>query len=273
MINEIWLIHDGICIYHKILKDPLNTSFKGLNLDKQLFSGFITALINFTKIQLEDNTSLQKISFNDGVYDIVQIEKILAVLSLNTNFLSEQKLKQSVLSLTDEISYVVQTNEKLEHLRLEKKSFKPVLLSLYEYNTIFDSFLDKVLEDLYIIQNQLVMVDILTLVQILDDLTVLFEQLQVSSKILEYILGLSEKSRKIISKIELLKEEQMADLFQIQKELKKVAQLSIKSIKKDDLLTQNDLYKKLLIFVKKNYTILKQFQLEDSFFQEFIVII
>ena len=275
MINEIWLIYEGICIYHKTLKDPFNSNFKGLNLEKQLFSGFITALINFTKNQLEENNTLQKISFYEGIYEIHNVEDVLVVLSLNTDYLSEQKLKQSVVSLTNEISYIIQTNDKLSHLRNGTNSKKPIILPLNEYTAIFDTFLEKILEDIYTIQNQLIMVDIFTLIQILEDLKVLFEQLNVSSKIIEYSISISPKAKKIVSNIEKVKEESTSNLYLIQKEFKSVVQNSIKSIQKDELLKSNgsDVYRKLLYFVKKNYTILKQFQLEDQFFEEFIVII
>ena len=275
MINEIWLIHEGICIYHKTLKDPFNSNFKGLNLEKQLFSGFITALINFTKNQLEDNNTLQKISFYEGIYEIQPVEEVLVVLSLNTDYLSEQKLKQSVVSLTNEISYIIQTNDKLAHLRKVIKPKKPIILPLNEYNTIFDTFLEKILEDIYTIQNQLIMVDIFTLIQILEELKILFEQLHVSSKIIEYSISISPGAKKIVSNIEKVKEESTSSLYSIQKEFKNVVQNSIKSIRKDELLKSNgsDVYKKLLYFVKKNYSLLKQFQLEDQFFEEFIVII
>ncbi len=275
MINEIWLINEGICIYHKTLKDPFNDKFSGLNLEKQLFSGFITALINFTKNQLDDTNSLQKISFNDGIYEIVNVEDVLVVLSLNTNYLSEQKLKQSVISLTDEISYIIQTNDKLTHLRKSAGTKKPTILPLNEYYSIFDTFLEKILGDIYIIQNQLIMVDILTLLQILEDLKYLFEQINVTSKIIEYSLSMSPKALAIAKNIEKVKDEDTATLYRIQKEFKNVVQNSIKSIKKDELLKSNgsDVHKKLLVFVKKNFTILKQFQLEDLFFQEFIVIL
>ena len=275
MINEIWLIHEGICIYHKTLKDPFNSNFKGLNLEKQLFSGFITALINFTKNQLEDNNTLQKISFYEGIYEIQPVEEVLVVLSLNTDYLSEQKLKQSVVSLTNEISYIIQTNDKLAHLRKVIKPKKPIILPLNEYNTIFDTFLEKILEDIYTIQNQLIMVDIFTLIQILEELKILFDQLHVSSKIIEYSISISSGAKKIVSNIEKVKEESTSSLYSIQKEFKNVVQNSIKSIRKDELLKSNgsDVYKKLLYFVKKNYSLLKQFQLEDQFFEEFIVII
>ena len=275
MINEIWLIHEGICIYHKTLKDPFNSNFKGLNLEKQLFSGFITALINFTKNQLEDNNTLQKISFYEGIYEIQPVEEVLVVLSLNTDYLSEQKLKQSVVSLTNEISYIIQTNDKLAHLRKVIKPKKPIILPLNEYNTIFDTFLEKILEDIYTIQNQLIMVDIFTLIQILEELKILFDQLHVSSKIIEYSISISSGAKKIVSNIEKVKEESTSSLYSIQKEFKSVVQNSIKSIQKDELLKSNgsDVYKKLLYFVKKNYSLLKQFQLEDQFFEEFIVII
>ena len=276
MINELWIIHQGICIYHKTLKDPFNKAFTGLNLEPQLFSGFISALINFAENQLENNNLLQKISFQDGVYEIVPVESCLLVLSLNKSYLSELKLKQSVISLSDEIRYIIQANEILKHLRLDNASNKPIAFPLPEYRKIFDSFLEKVLDDIYIIQNQLIMVDILTIVQILDDLKVLLDQLQISSNIIEYLISISPKAKVIIKNIEKIKEEPTDSLYQIQKELKTVVQNSIKSIKKNGFKNNNggtDLYKKLLNFVKKNYSIMKQFQLEDAFFEEVINLI
>lgn len=275
MINEIWLIHEGICIYHKTLKDPFNSQFSGLNLEKQLFSGFITALLNFTKNQLDDANSLQKISFYDGIYELVSVEGILAVLSLNTNYLSELKLKQSVISLTDEISYIIQTNDKLAHLRKDNCNNKPVILPLNDYNTIFETFIEKILGDIYNLQNQLIMVDIFTLIQLLEEFKLLFEQLNVSSKIIEYSISISPKAKAIAMNIEKVKEEDTGSLYLIEKEFREVLQKSIKSIRKDEILKNNgsDVYKKLLYFVKKNYTILKQFQLEDLFFEEFIDIL
>lgn len=271
MINEIWIINNGICLYHKVLQEFSNPKFQGLSLDKQLFSGFITALYNFS----EDNSNyLQKISFNNGNFEIVHIEDILVVLSLASNLLSEKKLDQSIASLTNEIKYIIQTNEKLKHLRSNNLT-KPTIVSLDEYKFIFEPFLNKVLEDMYLIQNQLIMVDILTLIQILEELKTLFNQVNVSSKIIEYSLTLSPKAAKVLKNIEILKDEDLGNLDVIQKEFKLVIQKSIKSIEKQELVNKNsnDIYKKLLSFVKKNYTILKQFQLEDCFFQEFIVLI
>ncbi len=276
MINELWIIHDGICIYHKTLRDPFNVNFKGLNLEPQLFSGFVTALISFTQNQLEAKNALQKISFYDGIYDILNVEDTLVVISLNTQYLSEQKLNQSVVSLTNEISYIIQTNDELAHLRKDKvlSKQKPIPLSLY--NSIFDTFLEKNLEDIYIIQNRMIMVDIFTLIQILEDLRQLFDQLQVSSKIIELSISISPKAKTIIKNIEKVKEENTASLYLIQKEIKTVVQNSIKSIQRDELLKNNngfESYKKLLSFVKKNYSLLKQFQIDDTFFEEIILII
>lgn len=276
MINEFWIIFEGICIYHKTLKDPFNKNFKGLNLEPQLFSGFITALISFTENQLDSNNGLQKISFYDGIYEIVAIENTLVIISLNTSYLSEQKLKQSVVSLTNEISYIIQTNEKLIHLRKDNVPSNKTPVSLAVYNNTFDTFLEKNLEDIYIIQNHMIMVDILTLIQILEDLRLFFEQIKVSSKIIEYSISISPKAKAIIKNIEKVKEEDTANLYLIQKEIKNVVQNSIQSIKKDELLKSNngsDGYKKLLSFVKKNYKLLKQFQLDDTFFEEIILII
>lgn len=275
MINEIWLIHEGVCIYHKTLKDPFNANFKGLNMEKQLFSGFITALMSFTKNQLDESNSLQKISFDNGLYEIVDVETVSIVLSVNTNYLSEQKLKQSVISLTDEIRYVIQTNDSLRHLRTNIANKKPMVIPLNEYHTVFESFLEKILDDIYTIQQQLIIVDISTLIQVLDDLKILFEHLHVSSNIIEYCLTISPKAKAIAKNLEKVKDEDTSSLYLIQKEFKNVLQNSIKSIKKDEFLKNNgsEAYKKLLFFVKKNYSILKQFQLEDLFFEEFIVII
>ena len=273
MINEIWLINDGICIYHKVLKDPLNSQFTGLSLEKQLFSGFISALLNFTKTQLDD-TSLQKISFNNSIYQIVHVEGILVVLSLNTTYLSENKLKQAVISLTDEIAYIIQTNDKLTHLQKEKKTNEVKILPMNEYNDLFDGYLEKILEDIYKIQNQLVMVDILTLIQILGDLKVLFDKLEVTSQIVVLSLSLSSKAKRVMQNIDVLKQETPYNLFSIEKELKNVVHNSLQSIEYTDLLRQKSSngHKTVLKFVKKNYTILKQFNFEDLFFKEFMAI-
>ena len=275
MINEVWLIHNGICLYHKIFKDTRNPNFTGLNLDSQLFAGFISAILNFTKQQLNESNSLQKISFNEGIYEIVQVEDILAVLSLNLTYLSEQKLKQSVISLTNEIQYFIQTNDKLSHLRMNNK-IKARVLPLNEYHNIFESFIEKVLDEIYQIQNQLLMVDILTLIQILEDLKILLDRLKISSKIIEYTLCLSPLAQKVLKNIEIIKKEDINSLYTIQKEFKEMIQKSLKSINQDELLNNKDNfenYKRLFMFIKKNYSIIKQFQLEDLLFKEFLALI
>ena len=122
----------------------------------------------------------------------------------------------------------------------------------------------------------MIMVDIFTLIQILEDLRQLFDQLQVSSKIIELSISISPKAKTIIKNIEKVKEENTASLYLIQKEIKTVVQNSIKSIQRDELLKNNngfESYKKLLSFVKKNYSLLKQFQIDDTFFEEIILII
>ena len=144
-----------------------------------------------------------------------------------------------------------------------------------DYNEIFDTFLEKILLEINLIQNQLIMVDILTLIQILDDLRELLDELNVSSKIIEYTISISPKAKAIVRNIEKVKDEGPSDLYLIQKEFKNAVLNSLKSIKEDELIKSNgkNLHKKLLQFVKRNYSILKQFQLDDIFFKEFILII
>lgn len=277
MINEIWLIHDGICIYHKVLKDPLDPDFKGLNLEEQLFSGFISALLNFGTSQLQEHNHLQKITFQENIFEIMNVEKLLVVLSLNLTYLSEQKLKQSVVSLVDEIEYQIQTQDTLIHLRNNRKINSPKLLSLVQYKNIFDQFMEKILNDIYTIQDQLIMVDILTLIQIIEETRSLLDKLEIESQSIGVILSLSVKAKRILQKIELIKEESTIELYKLQKEFKGALQDSFQSINQEEIIKNKEIngvyYKNILKFLKKNYKILKQFGFEDLFFEELVITI
>jgi len=225
-------------------------------MEKQLFAGFITALISFTKQKFSDSNILQKISYHNGLYEIRPVENIIVVISFNTTFLSEQKLDQIVNTLINEISQIIQTQDELFQLRIGQVK-NSVLLSVNEYQSIFDKLLDKVLQDICIIQGQLVMIEILPLIQIFEDLQILFEQLQLSTKLTEYSQSLSPSSKSILINIEKLKDESISNLYAIQNEFKQVIQKIIKSIKPNELLLKgdNEIYRRLFLFIKKNYGI------------------
>ena len=142
MINELWLLHKSICIYHRAIKESNTSELTGIHIEKQLFAGFITALINFTKHTPGDTIYLQKISYYNVIYEIRHVENIIVVISFNTTYLSEQKLEQLVNTLLNEICQIIQTQENLIQLRLEK-SEKSIVVSLNVYQSNFEKLLDK----------------------------------------------------------------------------------------------------------------------------------
>jgi hypothetical protein len=101
LIQEIWVINNSICIGHITL---VGTNF---DLDPQLMSGFITALIAFSN---SSNDNLKNIDFDKSRLTFLQTKNFILVVRSSTDKPIDRVI-QITKNLEQELNFVFETDD------------------------------------------------------------------------------------------------------------------------------------------------------------------
>ena len=263
MFEELWIIQDGLCIYHKSWSDST------LEVDGNLFSAFLTAFKSFQE-QVFPTQAMRHIDFLSDRLVFLGTKYFFVVVRDQL----EKPTDRSVMQLTNIASELVNLIESEDEAELynyfSKKSKRP--MSLTEIERKISPIIEGVINMLGMAEEQVNRFDIMTILQIMREIKALISEFATES-LFDKIKINSENSwfyMLIFSDEEI--EMESVDLISY-KELHAIAKDFIEQITQNLLLSGRDSAKyhdmkethnKIISFLSINSDALKRFGLIDK---------
>ena len=250
-IEEIWLIRDGICIFHDFWTST------PLDLNIQLFSAFTTADNSFSKNTLPSE-QLRNIDFQNTTLVLESLPEFSILFVIKFSSISTEKQIQIIKLILSDIKLFI-TYEIHELFAFEHSS-----LPLTAYSKPLSNFFKNFMLNLNENEREIRKIDLLSILQIAENLyTVVssstpdFSNSEIDSLNLDNVFnsiifstGLSTDNLPTLSSKDL--KLQFYDFIS-----------NVRSIVKKNL--SHDLKDKLMSFFIKNYQIIKYYDLDETF--------
>ncbi len=182
MFEELWIIQDGLCVYHKSWSETT------LDVDGNLFSAFLTAFKSFQE-QVFPAQAMRHIDFLSDRLVFLGTKYFFVVVRDQL----EKPTERSIMQLTNIASELVNLVESEEEIELfnyfSKKSLRP--MSLNQIERKISPIIEGVISMLSMAEEQVNRFDIMTILQIMREIKTLisefasdtlFDNLRISSE-------------------------------------------------------------------------------------------
>ena len=167
MFEELWIIQDGLCVYHKSWTDT------ALDVDGNLFSAFLTAFKSFQE-QVFPAQAMRHIDFLSDRLVFLGTKYFFVVVRDQL----EKPTERSIMQLTNIASELVNLVESEEEQELfnyfSKRSLRP--MSLNEIERKISPIIEGVINMLSMAEEQVNRFDIMTILQIMREIKVLLTE-------------------------------------------------------------------------------------------------
>lgn len=163
-IEEIWLIRDGICIFHDFYTD------KPLNLNIQLFSAFTTAVSSFSRNTLPSE-QLRNIDFQNTTLVLEPLPEFSILFVIKFSSLPPEKQVEIINFILEDIKVFI-NYEANELFSLDQKSILP----LNAYTKPLTEFFRNFISNLTLNEKAIRKIDLLSILQIAENLFTLISK-------------------------------------------------------------------------------------------------
>ena len=263
MFEELWIIQDGLCVYHKSWSETT------LDVDGNLFSAFLTAFKSFQE-QVFPTQAMRHIDFLSDRLVFLGTKYFFVVVRDQL----EKPTERSIMQLTNIASELVNLIESDQEVELfayfSKQTNRP--MSLVEIENKISPIIEGVIGMLGMAEEQVNRFDIMTILQIMREIKVLISQF--ASENLFDKLKINSRNSWFYMTIFSEEEIEMESLSLVSyKELHSIAKDFINQITENLLLLGRDPNKyhdmkeshnKIISFLSVNSDALKRFGLMDK---------
>ena len=161
MFEELWIVQDGLCIYHK------SWSLTTLDVDGNLFSAFLTAFKSFQE-QVFPSQAMRHIDFMSDRLVFLGTKYFFVVVRDQLEKPTERSIMQ-LTNIASELVNLVESNEEVELFNyFSKRSLRP--LSLNEIERKISPIIESVINMLSMAEEQVNRFDIMTILQIMREI-------------------------------------------------------------------------------------------------------
>lgn len=263
MFEELWIIQDGLCIYHKSWSDST------LDVDGNLFSAFLTAFKSFQE-QVFPTQAMRHIDFLSDRLVFLGTKYFFVVVRDQLEKPTERSVMQLTNIASELVNLIESEHEEELYAYFSKKSKRP--MSLIEIEKKISPIIESVINMLGMAEEQVNRFDIMTILQIMREIKVLISEFA-SESLFDKIKIDSENSwfyMLIFSEEEI--DMESIDLISY-KQLHAIAKDFIEQITENLLLSGRDPEKyhdmkeshnKIISFLSVNSDALKRFGLIDK---------
>jgi hypothetical protein len=122
VVEELWIIdRNGICFFHRWLdnKTELEKIHDNVQVEDQLFSGLLSAILNFTSEVTSDK--IEKIEMQEGKFLFFTKKNLIFIIKTKLN-VSDDKIKQKIQQLEE--LFIHKFEKELEEFQGDVKKFQ-----------------------------------------------------------------------------------------------------------------------------------------------------
>lgn len=263
MFEELWIIQDGLCIYHKSWSETT------LDVDGNLFSAFLTAFKSFQE-QVFPTQAMRHIDFLSDRLVFLGTKYFFVVVRDQL----EKPTERSIMQLTNIASELVNLIESEEEEELyayfSKKSKRP--MSLIEIEKKVSPIIEGVIGMLSMAEEQVNRFDIMTILQIMREIKTLiiefasdslFDDLKINSQNSWFYMLIFSSNDVDMEEVSLIS---YKELYSIAKDfIEQVTQnLLIHGRDQEKYHDMRETHNKIISFLSVNSDALKRFGLIDK---------
>ena len=167
MFEELWIIQDGLCIYHKSWSDTT------LDVDGNLFSAFLTAFKSFQE-QVFPSQAMRHIDFLSDRLVFLGTKYFFVVVRDQLEKPTERSIMQ-LTNIASELVNLIESDQEVELFDYFSKRTKKVM-SLTEIERKISPIIEGVINMLGMAEEQVNRFDIMTILQIMREIKTLISE-------------------------------------------------------------------------------------------------